>query len=147
MRFLAKYHIVTSESDAAKQAYLIRKNDNLPSILGTTMILGALFRGSILSYSFIYKNFRASFDTCQMTFLTNSSCTNENKFYLLSLLNTYLGSATFSIFLILHTMIVSRILVMKCDLKFQPPLCLSPNSLLGSNRYSVLFRIFLFCPL
>jgi len=80
------------------------------------MILGALSGGSILSYSFVYKNFRASFDTYQMTFLTNSSFFNESNFYLLSPLNTYLGSATFSIFLILHTMIVSRILVMKCDL-------------------------------
>jgi len=80
------------------------------------MILGALSRWSILSYSFVYKNFRASFGTCQMTFLINSSFINESNFYLLSLLNTYLGSATFSIFLIIHTMIVSRILVTKCDL-------------------------------
>jgi len=80
------------------------------------MILGALSRWSILSYSFVYKNFRESFGTCQMTFLINSSFINESNFYLLSLLNTYLGSATFSIFLIIHTMIVSRILVTKCDL-------------------------------
>lgn len=116
VRFLAKDHNVTSESDAAKQEYLVRKNDNLPSIPGTTMILEALSRRSILSYSFVYKNIRASFDTCQVTFLSNSSFINESNFYLLSLLNTYLGSATFSIFLILHTMIVPRILVMKCDL-------------------------------
>jgi len=81
------------------------------------MILGALSCGSILSYSFVYKNFRASFVTCHMTFLTNPSFINESNFYLLSLLNTtYFGFATFSIFLLLHTMIVSRILVMKCDL-------------------------------
>lgn len=90
-------------------------------------ILGALSRGSILSYSFVYKNLRASSDASQMTFLTNSSFINESNFYLLSLLNMYLGSATFSIFLIrgcLHAMIVSRILVMKCDLHIQPSLCL-----------------------
>ena len=116
VRFLAKDHNVTSESDAAKQAYLIPKNDNLPSIVGTTMILGALSCGSILSYSFVYKNFPASFYACQMTFLINSSFVNESNFYLLSLLKTYLCSPIFSIFLILHTMIVSGILVMKRDL-------------------------------
>ena len=108
---------VPSESDAAMQAYLIQKNYNLPSILGRKFI--KVWNRQLN----MQKGTTDSGSTIPWVYNFIQFCLQKFTRVIWFFPDDVSINSAFSVFIS------------------------SPNSLLGSNRDSVLFGIFLFCPL